>query len=255
MLTQNPSILPKPQWQFWLLAAFLLVVFFTGGASRTDVQSLVILRPLSVLLCATAMMTLRKEHLAGRKFLFWAMVTLMLTALLHLAPLPPDMWQALPGRDDMVAVENLVGLSDVWRPLTLTPMNGWHAFAALFTPLAVLLLGLQLSRDDLFRCLALLIGFGALSGLFGLFQAIGDPKGPLYFYRITNNGSAVGLFANRNHAAVMLACMGPMLAVYATALKGTDAQLRRRRLISAAIAIVLVPLILVTGSRSGLIPR
>lgn len=218
-----------------------------------DVQSLLLLRPLSVFMCFVALITLRKEHLAGRSWLLWGLGSIMAAALLHLIPLPPAMWQALPGREDVIAVEKLTGLSDVWRPLTLTPMNGWHAFAALFTPLAVLLWGLQLSRDDLFRCLTLLIGFGALSGLFGLFQAIGDPKGPLYFYRITNNGSAVGLFANRNHAAMLLACLLPMLALYAAAFAANDAQLRRRRLVAVVIAIVLVPLILVTGSRSGLL--
>lgn len=218
-----------------------------------DVQSLLLLRPLSVFMCFVALITLRKEHLAGRSWLLWGLGSIMAAALLHLIPLPPAMWQALPGREDVIAVEKLTGLSDVWRPLTLTPMNGWHAFAALFTPLAVLLWGLQLSRDDLFRCLTLLIGFGALSGLFGLFQAIGDPKGPLYFYRITNNGSAVGLFANRNHAAMLLACLLPMLAVYAAGFAANDAQLRRRRLVAVVIAIVLVPLILVTGSRSGLL--
>jgi O-antigen ligase len=252
MPMQPQASTSPPRWQFWLFAAFVTLVFLSGGASRIDVQSLLLLRPLSVLMCAIALITLRKEHLAGRSWLLWGLGSIMAAALAHLIPLPPSIWQALPGRDGMVEVEKLTGLSDVWRPLTLTPMNGWHAFAALFTPLAVLLLGLQLSRDDLFRCLALLIGFGALSGLFGLFQVIGDAKGPLYFYRITNNGSAVGFFANRNHAAVLLACMMPMLAVYATASTATDVQLRRRRLITVVIAVVLVPLILVTGSRSGL---
>jgi O-antigen ligase len=253
MPTPSKDIQSPPAWQFWLFAAFATIIFLTGGASRIDVQSLLLLRPLSVLMCAIALITLRKEHLEGRGWLLWGLAGIMLAALIHLIPLPPAIWQSLPGREDVVAVEKLTGLSGIWRPLTLTPMNGWHALAALFTPLAVLLLGLQLNREDLFRCLTILIGFGALSGLFGLFQAIGDPRGPLYFYRITNNGAAVGLFANRNHAAVLLACMVPMLAIYATGLVGTDAQLRRRRLVSAVIAIVLVPLILVTGSRSGLI--
>lgn len=253
MPTQPEVLTSPPRWQFWLFATFVTLVFLTGGASRIDVQSLLLLRPLSVLMCAIALITLRKAHFVGRDWLLWGLGCIMLVALLHLIPLPPSIWQALPGREDVIAVEKLTGLSDVWRPLTLTPMNGWHAFAALFTPLAVLLLGLQLSSEDLFRCLALSIGIGTLSGLFGLFQTIGDPMGSLYFYRITNNGSAVGLFANRNHAAVLLACMLPMLVIYATGLTETNAQLRRRRMVASVIAIVLVPLILVTGSRSGLI--
>lgn len=150
-------------------------------------------------------------------------------------------------------VEDLAGLTNVWRPLTLTPMNGWHALLSLFVPITVILLGVQLNRDDLFRLLPLVIALATLSGLIGLLQVIGDPQGPLYFYRITNDGSAVGVFANRNHAAILLTCLFPMLAVYVVTLRGNLDALRLRQLIAAAIAVVLVPLILVTGSRSGLV--
>jgi O-antigen ligase len=243
----------KPVAQFWLLAAFLIVVFMTGGASRIDVQSLTILRPFSVLMCAIAMMSLRTHHLEGRRSLFAAFAIALVLALAHVLPLPPSIWQALPGRGELIAVDSLTGLKDQWRPLTIAPANGWHAFASLFTPLAVLLLGVQLGREDLRRLLPLVIVLGAVSGLVGLLQVISDPQGPLYFYRITNNGSAVGLFSNRNHAATLLACLFPLLAVYASMATGTEDQIRARQLLSASVAIVLVPLILVTGSRSGLI--
>jgi hypothetical protein len=233
------------------LAFFILILFATGGGSRTDVQSLAILRPLSVIICALACMMLRREHLAGRGWLLGWIGTIFGLALLHLIPLPPSIWQPLAGRQDLVNVEKLAGLTGIWRPLTLTPMNGWHALLSLFTPLGVFLLGIQLNRNDVFRLLPLVIALGALSGLLGLLQAIGDPQGSLYLYRITNNGSAVGLFANRNHAATLIACLFPMLAVYASMMPGEGNQ--RRQLIAAAIAIVLVPLILVTGSRSGLV--
>jgi O-antigen ligase len=243
----------KPSAQYWLLAFFLLMLFATGGASRTDVQSLFILRPLSIVICALACTTLHREHFTNRAWLVGSAGAIFFLVLLHLIPLPPSIWQALAGRQDLVNVEDLAGFSDIWRPLTLVPMNGWHALLSLFAPLAVLLLGVQLNRDDLFRLLPVVIALAALSGLLGLLQAIGDPQGSLYFYRITNNGSAVGLFANRNHAATLLACLVPMLAVYAATARGEADAVKMRQLVAAAIAIVLVPLILVTGSRSGLV--
>ncbi len=245
--------LNKPAPQFWLLAAFLIMVFMTGGASRIDVQSLPILRPFSVLMCAIAFMSLRIQHLDGRRSLLTAFAIALGLALAHVVPLPPSIWQALPGRGELIAVDSLTGLKDQWRPLTIAPANGWHAISSLFTPLAVLLLGVQLGREDLRRLLPLIISLAAVSGLVGLLQVISDPQGPLYFYRITNSGSAVGLFSNRNHAATLLACLFPLLAVYASMATGTDDQIRARQLLSASVAIVLVPLILVTGSRSGLI--
>lgn len=253
ILAKTQQSVDKPAPQFWLLAAFLIVVFMTGGASRIDVQSLPILRPLSVLMCAIALMSLRMRHLVGRRSLLAAFAIALVLALAHVIPLPPSIWQALPGRGDLIAVDNLTGLKDQWRPLTIAPANGWHAFASLFAPLAVLLLGVQLGREDLRRLLPLVFGLGAVSGLVGLLQVISDPQGPLYFYRVTNNGSAVGLFSNRNHAATLLACLFPLLAVYASMATGTEDQIRARQLLTASVAIVLVPLILVTGSRSGLI--
>jgi O-antigen ligase len=83
-------------------------------------------------------------------------------------------------------------------------------------------------------------------------QVIGSPNGPLYFYGITNNGSAVGLFSNRNHNALFLASLFPMLAVYASAASATENRRRFRQIVAMGALIVNVPLILVTGSRSGL---
>lgn len=235
------------------MAFFLGIIFLTGGASRIDVQSLVILNPLSVIICAVALLTLKRKHLAGRKWLLGGFVSIILLCILHLIPLPPSVWQALPGREVLVEVDRLAKLGEIWRPLTMTPMNGWHALASLTTPLAVLLLGVQLIKDDMYRTLPVLLVLGGLSGLVGMLQILGDPKGALYLYGITNNGTAVGLFANRNHAGVLLACLFPMLAVYVSISTGTADQQRMRQLTALAAGIVIVPLILVTGSRGGML--
>jgi O-antigen ligase len=240
-------------YQFRILAAFLVLIFLTGGASRIDAQSLLMLRPLSVVVCAIALLTLKREHLAGHKWLLAGIGSIILLCTLHLIPLPPSLWQNLPGRTIVTDIDRLAGLGEVWRPLTMTPMNGWHALASLITPLAVLLLGVQLDRDNRYRLLPLLLCLGGLSGLWGMLQIMGDPQGALYLYKPTNNGTAVGLFANRNHAAVLLASLFPMLAVYASTSTGTVDQQRIRQFAAIAAGIVLVPLVLVTGSRSGML--
>jgi O-Antigen ligase len=239
--------------QFWLLAIFLALVFLTGGASRIDEQSLLLLRPASVLFCVFALLTLHKEHCKGYGWLLAGVAATFALLLLHLTPLPPAIWQSLPGRADVVNTDHIAMLGDVWRPLSLTPTNGLHSMLSLLTPLAVLLLGIQLDRGELFRLLPVLLGLGTLSGILGLLQVISNPDGPLYLYRVTNNGSAVGLFANRNHAAILLACLFPILAVFASASEATADQQRGKQMLSIAIGIVIVPLILVTGSRSGLL--
>lgn len=251
----QPSSHSRESWtlQFWLLTGFLILVFLTGGSSRVDVSSLVILRPASVLMCAVALATLRREHFEGRRWLLALAAAIIGLNLLHLVPLPPGIWQSLPGRADVAATDRLAGLGDIWRPLTLTPMNGWHALSALFAPLAVILLGVQLRRQERYALLLVVIGLGVASGILGLLQVIGGSQGPLYLYRLTNHGSAVGFFANRNHSAVLLTMLFPMLAVFAANPDGTADRQRGRRVLAVAVAAVLIPLILVSGSRSGLI--
>ena len=239
--------------RFWLLTSFLCLLFLTGGGSRVDVASLVVLRPVSVLMCAAALVSLRREHWEGRRWLLVLIGAIIGLNLLHVVPLPPAVWQAFPGREEIAATDRLAGLGDIWRPLTLTPMNGWHSLSALFAPLAVILLGLQLQRQEVYRLLLIVLALGIMSGLFGLVQIIGGGDGPLYLYRITNSGSAVGLFANRNHAAAMLAMLFPMLAIFASTPGGTSDRQEGRRILAFAAAIVLLPLILVTGSRAGLV--
>ncbi len=243
----------KPSQQFWILVLFLFVLFATGGASRLDVQSLAILRPASLTVCAFACLTLRRKHLAGRGWLLGWTAMIVALAFLYIIPLPPYFRQLLSYRQDFLYNSQLFGDANIWRPLTLAPLNGWHAQISLLTPLAVVLLGIQLSRSELYRLLLPVIILAMLSGLLGLLQIISDPQGPLYFYRVTNNGWTVGLFANRNHAATLLALLFPMLAVYASADRGNWSKVSIGQMIAAGTAILLVPLILVSGSRSGLV--
>lgn len=245
--------LNQTSFQFWLLASFVVLVFMMGGASRADAQSLIILRPVSVIVCGMAAITLRREHLIAHRWLVGAFVAISGVMAFHIVPLPPGLWPELPGRQLMVDIDRLAAVGEIARPLSISPVDGRNSLYALSVPLAVLLLGIQLERGELDRFLPLLVAGGALSGLFGLMQAAGGPDGPLYLYRVTNNGSAVGLFANRNHAATLLACLFPMLAVFASSRAGKFNEIRSRQLVAAVIAVVLVPLILVTGSRSGLL--
>ena len=238
---------------YWTLVGFLALVFLTGGGSRSDVQSLIILRPASLLFLAFGIWSLKAAQLREHRFLFgMALACLSLTAI-HLVPLPPSIWHNLAGRAVLVEIDALVGNRLIWRPLSMVPHSTWNALFALFVPLAVLTLTVQLSRERQFNLLNALLMLGLLSGLISVLQAIGPTNGLFYFYRITNEGMAVGLFANRNHNAVFLSCMFPMLAVYAALDKRNFRKTAIRPWLALASSLVLIPLILVTGSRVGLL--
>ena len=86
--------------------------------------------------------------------------------------------------------------------------------------------------------------------MLGILQILGDRGGSLYLYEITNPSAAVGLFANRNHQATLLALVLPMLALWG--LHSQPTQILRKFIAFGGMA-VLLPLILITGSRVGLI--
>lgn len=238
---------------FLVTAGLLLVIFLLGGSGRPDVSSMVLLRPMAVLVAAYGVWTMQPQHWREGRWLFGTLGACFLLAAFHLVPLPPLLWQALPGRDIIAEVDKAAGMSGQWRPVSMTPEATRNALYALFIPLAVLSNGIQLSRDGHERLLALFLAMGIASGFLAIMQLLGSPHGPLYFYRITNYGEGVGFFANRNHQAIFLSSLFPMLAIFAAG-KGRSRTKDRRRLVGASLgALLLVPLILISGSRTGLL--
>lgn len=184
---------------------FLVVVAFMGGASRSDVSSLPLLRGFSVLLAAFVIWTLTAAQ--------WRLIRTPLLLLLVLAgwmaiqlvPLPPALWMALPQRDLIAEADALIGLGAIWRPISLTPSMTWNSLLSLTVPFAALLLFASLDRTELERLILVFLAVAGASILFGLLQLAGGPDSAFYLYRITNNGMMTGLFSNRNHFAVFLA--------------------------------------------------
>lgn len=248
--SKRASIIPWHRWgaSFTVLAIFLLVVFLTGGSSRYDVPHLLILRPLSICVLGYALATMTADEFRSRRAL-WLLIGAIVTLVVsHLIPLPPSVWQALPGRQIIVEIDKAAGLTGIWRPLTMSFEGTLNALYSLAVPLAVALLASRLDEDGLVRLLILLLALTALSALIGVLQAGGSG---LKLYPISIGSG--GLFANRNHQAAALACVVPMLMALAMCSSRISRQPRIMRSVLALAAASLVPLVLVTGSRMGLL--
>ncbi len=244
------SIFNPRDWsrQLVVLAALITIVFVTGGTSRYDTPHVMLLRPLAIAAAGFALVSFNADHWrAFRPPIIILGCAILLTAL-HLVPLPPDVWRSLPGREIIEQVDGLAGLEGIWRPLSMFPEGTQNALYSLSVPAAVLLVGVQLDERDRVRMLALVTVMCMASGLVGVAQAAGVD---LRFYRVSSENA--GLFANRNHQAAMLAAMFPMMAAIALCAPAYTRQARAVRLVVAAGMAALVPLILVTGSRMGLV--
>ena len=243
----------KPSLLIGLTTVFWITLFLLGGGSRADIQSLVLLRPLAAVFLAYGLWGVARDDIQPFRFL-WAFVgasTLLVAS--HLLPLPHSIWSNLPGRELIAETDKIAGLGELWRPLSLVPNDTWNAFYAMLIPAAALVLFSRLTAASHHMMIGITLAIGLVSAFIGILQVLGPDKGALYFYRITNGGAAVGLFANRNHHAVFLACLIPMLAVFASGFSGRLASRRVFHGGSLAMGATLLLLILISGSRAGLI--
>ena len=175
------------------------------------------------------------------------------TVLLQLIPLPPVVWNHLPGHAAAAEALKLAGLGEAWRPYSLTPQITLRYGLALLPPFAVLLGVTQMhSRQRLWLSLIIPLA-AALSLAIGVAQVLGDPNGPLYFYANTNRDSAVGLFSNRNHQAALLVACLPFAALWLRGPDGGRLRLSAAPLLAVAwFGIVIIGLI-VLRSRAGVL--
>lgn len=236
---------------FHSLAAFLFAVLLLGGGSRGDILSLVILRPLAVIVLTIGLVGLAKERWHTYRLPLGVLAACVLLVGLHLVPLPPAIWQSVPGREIAAEAFALVGLSDVWMPLSLSPERGWNAFYSLAVPAAAMVLAARLSMASLHKLLPVFAGMLIVVLLVGALQVASGFDPQWYFYRVTNQGTATGLFANKNHTAAFLACMIILLPIFART--GRWATRDIRDIVAGALGIAAFVMTILTGSRGGLI--
>src|SRR3546814_893813 len=236
-------------------ALFFLVgaAFLLGGGALSNVTSLLLLRPLAVLVLAIGLLALTPT--ASRRFrpLWWFGGASAGLVLLHLMPLPPAIWSAFPGREIVSGVFDASGLDKSWQPLSIDPFAGWNSLFSMVVPAAALVLMAAGGEQVGGRLVKLLCIIVIVSAFLGILQVIGGPSNGFYLYRITHWESATRLFANRNHNAMFLACGFPLLAAWASGLQGSAQQQQAYGFVAAAGALTLVPMILITESRAGIV--
>jgi O-antigen ligase len=217
-----------PSLAFAMTCLLLVTAFALGGSSRGDVPALLFLRPAATVMLGCGLWTLRPAHIAAHRFLFVFAIAALAIPLLHLVRVPEMLWAGMPGHGLLAEIDRSAGFANAWRPLSIAPEATRNALLSELVTLAVM-------------------------------QTVSGADIPQPLYSTSTDGSAVGLFANRNHQALFLATMFPMLANLAAdvrpASSSADGRMPRMILIpllAAACALCLMPLLLITGSRAGL---
>lgn len=244
--------------RFEIAAALLLVAaLMLGGAASVGH-----LGRLIVQLAALPLAWIAVSRLAGSTMTVPArnglilLSLILLLPLLQLVPLPPALWTAMPGREAFVRIYEAMGVTPGWMGISLSPEATLTSWLALIPAATIFTATLTLPEEARLRLCFAVIGVALLSVLIGALQVSGGGARTLYFFDITNVGSAVGFFSNRNHLATLLLAAIPLLSLLFRS-AGRVALNRPavigRRIAAASVASILVIGILFTGSRAGLV--
>jgi len=199
-----------------LVVAFVGLAFVLGGASGPESTAAFILQILSaILIAAAAFQRGATQSPAMSRLLLVGASAYFALILVHLAPLPPQIWAGLPGRSFIAESLALAGTPQRWMPLSLVPQSTVRAMLGVL-PVACLILLLVRQTDIPFRSVALLVvGLALVSLLLGILQLNTGTRSPFYLHHITNRTLAVGFFASANHLSTLFLISIPLFAAIA----------------------------------------
>lgn len=230
-----------------VVAAYLLLCILLGGSAQ-GVWTNLALQILGIALLAWSGISPRDDLGENRGSLAVDLLVAcaLIVALAQLIPLPPTVWQTLPGREGIAAGFAALGYPAPSFPISEVPYQSIAALFAAIPALAVLFATERLRPSP--RAIAVAVIVGTVLGIvLGVVQVGGRRQSWAYFYEFTNPG-AVGFFANRNHMATLLLVAIPLAAALVASAKSDRRSAAGRKAVGAALLAVIVIGIVMNGS-------
>jgi O-antigen ligase len=236
-----------------LIPAFVVASIVLGGASASGEVLPLVLQVLSALVLVIA--GLRARATASQPaVLLWGGMAILALVLVHLMPLPPNLWMSLPGRAEIAEQAAMAGLQPGWLPLSLNPSSTAASLAAALPAIALVALALTSPRLPIRQTAVAIVGSALAAWFLAALQFLGGGQKILHLHANANWGYGTGFFANANHMATLLALSVPVATALATTMiarSRRDPRLALAALIAvsgiAAIGITL------TGSVGGIL--
>lgn len=239
------ALLRTPLVQLQIL--LVLAVLLGGGGVAYGMRNLVIQLAAIAILAAHPALVWRFVREAPRMLLVLVLLSMALP-LLQIVPLPPHLWQSLPGRELVIESRAIAGLDkSAWVPASVDSARSLVAFCGTLAPAAIIVIGSTLSRDAKARLGWTLVvaALGALA--LGVAQvSTGNTFGVLYPSRVEAD-VIYASFANRNSTGLFFVLA--MILAMSLPLKQP-----RNWLLPLAIACALLALgTILTQSRSSMV--
>lgn len=247
----QPTLTTRLQWP--LAAVLLLLCVVLGGGQGTIGDGLC--QALAAALIAITLWRSETEPGAALPRMAWLAALPLAVPLLQLLPVPEALWSAPAAREAIDAQLAQVGLEPATR-WTLAPYGTETALLWLLPAVAMFLAVLQFDARQRTKLAGILVAITAVAIVLGVAQLAAGRESALYFYAMTNNGSAVGFFANRNHFASQLAVVLPFVLIGTAA--GWNALREQGRatalwiVAGVGLAVLVILALALVRSRAGL---
>lgn len=242
------SVWSRPRLSVILAMALFIILWIAGGASRPDVLGQTVVRTGAWLLLVVTILVNDRPVFGVTRPVLLIIASAIIVVSLQLLPLPPNVWQAIPGRAVFAQAAAVSSQAQPWRPISTSPGATINALSSLIIPSAILVLIVDFRESERAALPAVLLGLAASSMLIGILQLAGTTlDNPLI------NESALqvsGNFANRNHFALFLA-IGCLIAPVWATLDGRRSGWRGP--LALGLMLLFVLMILASGSRAGLV--
>jgi hypothetical protein len=231
----------------WLLPAWLWLCLLLGGASQGAMLANAVLQLGGTAAIAVWLWYSGRLNMNGidpvPMALFFA--SLLWVAIMFI-PLPPAIWQLLPGREFVTQGYRLLGMDLPWLAMALAPDRAVRSLLGLIAPLVAYGLTLHMDKAQSRRMIAGIIAIAALSAVLGLAQQATGPQSLLRFYNPTNRDAPVGFFANTNHFAIFLACTIAFASAWVATVDPRKAP-KRKYLAGLAVYVAVLAMVLIIG--------
>lgn len=200
-----PALPRSPAISGWLAAALLgAALVLGGGGSPAPLPELALELLAALILAAWTWLPDSREQ--WRRVPAPVRIVTLLTIavpLLQLVPLPPALWQALPGRDLQREALALIDLDQTWRPISLAPHRTLASLLSLLPPLLMLAMTSTLDRAARLRLVWVVLVVAIAALLLGALQLTGGETSPAHLYDEVR-AVLTGFQANRNSTADFL---------------------------------------------------
>ncbi len=175
----------------------------------------------------------------------WLWLTL---PFFQLVPLPPSIWQTLPGSEIRTAIAQHFGMGSQWMPLSLSPIETTYTAIVSLGMFTFFTAIISLTERQLRQAIWVIVGMFALATTIGVIQYTSSGQ-LLQFHSLAHRTSLLGFFANKNHMALALACMIPLGYALIKDLPGEGAIKNYQ---FACLFGLVFALLITTNSRAGL---